>query len=357
VVRYEEPGRYEVSLTAANVSGSRTLSRQEVVVIRERPAAELTSSQSQVCLGEEVVLSAAGEGPFQWFLGEVTPEPSSNQVRLQPEGDATYRIETRPNAYGCVGQAEVSVRVGQQGRSLQVSPPRTVVCLGEEVKLEATGAQSYRWRPARTLSSDRGGLVYARPTETTIYTVMGLSPGCTTRQEITVEVQAPPRDFQVRSDRTLLCPGEEARLEAYGAASFSWSPATGLSRSEGAQVVARPTRSTTYQVTAQDVNGCTATKEIEVRTETRPDVIIRASQTLLCPGEEVLLNANGANQFAWLPASGLTPSGAEARVVPESTTQYAVVGRNSAGCVDTATIDIQVRDIEQIGRASCRERV
>lgn len=56
-----------------------------------------------------------------------------------------------------------------------------------------------------------------------------------------------------------LCPGGTATINASGADTYAWSPATGLNANTGSTVIASPTAATTYVVTGTDVNGCVNT--------------------------------------------------------------------------------------------------
>ena len=356
VISYPKPGTYPVSLTVIGPGGTQRTTREDFVVVNNVPQVRLDATKKNLCLGEEVTLTASGQGPFFWDLAEETVTPSGDQVTFEPSGDATYRISTPQNTFGCVGTAEVSVRVGQ-GRNLQVDPPQTLICLGESVKLQATGAQQYQWSPANTLDNASSGLVYAKPSRTTTYTVMGLSPGCTTEQKVTITVESPPSDFMVSADLTQLCSGEKATLRASGAATFRWAPVGSLNRPEGSTVVALPRRDTRYTVTALSENGCEATKEIDIRVGTKPDMVLRANQTRICPGDEVLLAASGANRIQWQSHPTLSPQGSSARAFPTENTRFTVYGSSIDGCLDTAFIDIVVTKGEPLELVASRETV
>lgn len=356
-VQYSQPGVYPVTLTVSGPGGSRSVTRKSLIQVNPLPQVALDASKQDLCLGEEVTLIATGQGPFLWDLGEEVPPPLTNQVTFEPTGDATYRITTPANQFGCVGQAEISLRVGQ-GRSLKVDPPQTVICQGESVKLQATGAQQYQWSPAQGLSTTSSGLVYASPARSTTYTVMGISPGCTTRREVRVAVEQGPVDFEVSADQPQLCVGAKTTLNASGAASFRWAPVSSLNRSDGGTVVALPRTTTRYTVTAISENGCEARKEIEVQVGSKPKLELRASQTRVCPGEEVYLSANGASSYQWRPHPTLLVTGsAEARANPVEETRYMVVGSSLGGCTDTAFVDIAVIQGEPIEAVASRESV
>lgn len=56
--------------------------------------------------------------------------------------------------------------------------------------------------------------------------------------------------------------GDSSQITATGAASYSWSPTTGLRPDTGAVIWAKPSVTTTYTVTGTSTGGCTSTKDI-----------------------------------------------------------------------------------------------
>lgn len=63
---------------------------------------------------------------------------------------------------------------------------------------------------------------------------------------------------------TSICSGGSATVNATGATSYAWTPATALDNTTTATVVANPTSATTYTVTGTDGNGCTNTAQVAV---------------------------------------------------------------------------------------------
>ncbi|RCH56409.1 hypothetical protein DJ568_00685 [Mucilaginibacter hurinus] len=63
------------------------------------------------------------------------------------------------------------------------------------------------------------------------------------------------------SPNVSICPGGSTTLTATGSASYTWSPATGLSATTGASVVASPSATTTYTVT---YGSCSPPKQVTV---------------------------------------------------------------------------------------------
>ncbi len=76
--------------------------------------------------------------------------------------------------------------------------------------------------------------------------------------DITTRISTPsPQALLVLPSVATITPGGSTRLAASGAASsYAWSPATGLNTTSGSTVVASPTHTTTYTVTALGQTGC-----------------------------------------------------------------------------------------------------
>jgi len=76
--------------------------------------------------------------------------------------------------------------------------------------------------------------------------------------------------FTVTPATSTICLGTSTILTASGAASYSWSPATGLSSATGASVTANPRTTTTYTVTATYANGTVSTATATVKVNSIP---------------------------------------------------------------------------------------
>ncbi|TDX83007.1 T9SS type A sorting domain-containing protein [Epilithonimonas xixisoli] len=95
----------------------------------------------------------------------------------------------------------------------------------------------------------------------------------------TVKIQPTPDPITITSSVTLpICSGSSTTLTASSATAYSytWSPATGLSSTTGASVVASPTATTTYTVTGNS-GLVTTTQNITVTVNPAPTDIILTS--------------------------------------------------------------------------------
>ncbi len=86
---------------------------------------------------------------------------------------------------------------------------------------------------------------------------------------------------------------------------------------------------------------------INVQILPSPNVSITSSDTVICPGDSVMLTATGAQFYNWNPV--ITPN---TYFVPASTTTYSVTGTNSNGCSATVSLTISVSCVGIAGPTS-----
>jgi hypothetical protein len=124
-----------------------------------------------------------------------------------------------------------------------------------------------------------------------------------------------------------VCHGQQVPLQASGATTYNWSPATDLSDPTIANPIATPQTTTTYNLTATNAQGCmgNAAVTITVKTHIIPPAGITPADTTVCYGDTIKLTAFGGDQYAWLSASR-QPLGADSSftIIVDSTTQYQV---------------------------------
>lgn len=83
-----------------------------------------------------------------------------------------------------------------------------------------------------------------------------------------------------------ICNGDSITLTASGGSAYSWSPSTGLSATNTAQVVASPTTTTTYTVT-DTANPCAVPTTITITVNDLPASPTAPATQLFCPGATV----------------------------------------------------------------------
>ena len=137
-------------------------------------------------------------------------------------------------------------------------------CVGIDTTL------SYTWSPAGSLSNPNIYNPVASPTTTTSYIVVASGGGCSSTDTITIYTTT--LDVAANANTPLICSGDTAQLDVtanIGGASFSWSPAAGLSCTNCPAPLASPPSTTMYYVTATS-GSCTDVDSILITVGTGP---------------------------------------------------------------------------------------
>ena len=215
----------------------------------------------------------------------------------------------------------------------------TLLCKGDSVRLNATGAITYSWLPAASLSNASLPNPMATPIGSTQYIVSGTNVrGCIAKDTVVITIDTPL--IKTVND-TLLCKGDSILLSTTGGAVYSWTPAAGLSDATQPNPMAKPDSTTQYIVSGTDIYGCKAKDTVIISIDT-PFVKTR-SDTTLCKGDSVLLIATGGSVYAWTPAAGLSDTSLPNPMAkPAGSTQYIVSGTNHFGCTANDTVFITV---------------
>jgi len=102
----------------------------------------------------------------------------------------------------------------------------------------------------------------------------------------------------------------------------------------------------TVTLTVGDGNSTdTETKTAYIHVNPLPSVTVDASQTQICPGQQVTLTAFGASSYTWDNGLG---NGNPVQVTPASTTTYNVTGTDNNGCSNSASVTVEVSNIIQV---------
>ncbi|MGQ3013779.1 MAG: T9SS type A sorting domain-containing protein [Flavobacteriales bacterium] len=157
--------------------------------------------------------------------------------------------------------------------------------------------------------------------------------------QVSVVVEANPV-LSVNTSASSVCPGTPVVLSASGAASYTWQPGN----LTGNSVVVTPSATTIYTVNGTNAAGCSSSANITVNVTTAIPIQISASDTVICPGDIVTLQAGGAGNYVWMPGN-LT--GNSIVVNPTTNTTYTVSGSN-AGCTGTASLALVVQSMPAV---------
>lgn len=218
-----------------------------------------------------------------------------------------------------------------------IAGPDTSICNAGPVTLHATGATSYTWSPAVSLSCATCANPVATVAATTKYIIAGATGGCTDTDTITIAVDtiaihisAPPK----------ICTGEAANITASGAIKYRWTPATGLSCNSCADPVVTINTSTQYFVTGYDAANCPATDSITIAVVPLPAISATQDPNTRCQYNNMKLIATGGSSYYWSPGQYLDDSTSSHPTLHNisSLVTLHLTGIDTNGCKNSDTI-------------------
>ena len=136
------------------------------------PQPQFVLSQTQICQGEVVTMSATSVPPassWQWVVQGAEPDTVIGQMAcfLFPAA-GTYAVQlTAGNQSGQATTTQTSAVTVSALPSVQIVSDSNIVCLGDSLLLSVNGSASYTWQSDGTLSSLTGSAVH----------MLGVSPG------------------------------------------------------------------------------------------------------------------------------------------------------------------------------------
>lgn len=319
-----------------------TVKRDSVIITVEDPVIK-TVRDTTICEGANVQLDAtAGFASYTWLPATgLSDQKIVNPIAI-PVVTTNYTV-TGKTVNGCDASDAVKITVNKAPDFITNND--TLLCGAGQVQLSATGdAVSYTWSPGMNLSDSTVSNPLAEVLSATQFVVTGESVNNCFKSDTVKVLVGIPVDIKARSD-TSICKGAGLQLYAVGdAATFSWSPSSGLSDPSIESPVAQPLSTTEYVITASNPDGCTDKDTVLVTVKPLPVVSI-TNDTLVCPKVKVQLNASGGSSYSWTPSATLSdPFVANPIAAPDKNTTYAVeVSDIASGCTNIDSVAITLR--------------
>jgi len=339
---YETVGEFSVRQIVLRVFNTDTLRDTAYGRVTVVPPPDADAGRDTViCLGDSVQLHGSGGVEYAWSPQVGLSCSDCADPIASPTTTTTYHVWTA-NEHGCWAVDSVTVTVSRLS-GVDAGESKTI-CPGDSVKLSATGGASYEWRPAEGLSCSDCADPVARPGVTTVYTVIVRNEsGCSGGDSVTVTVA--PRPIALVTRDTAVCLGDSVLLKAEGGVTYRWSPSVGLSCTDCAEPIARPTTTTLYRVIVANAEGCLDTGSVTVTVASLPVATI-APVGDLCLGDSVRLIAGGGGTYEWEPSEDLSCLDCfDPVATPTTTTTYRVKVSLGSGCWDTASVTVTVNPV------------
>ena len=313
-IQVQSSGTFSVIATDAN--GCKDTSATYTTQVFPNPIGQIQNlGPTSFCSGDSVQLLAFGGPNILWSNGAINDTITVNQ--------SGFFQATVTDTNGCSGfSPSVQVTVHPLPNvQISASGP-TSFCQGSSVQLNATGGSTYLWSTGQTGSS-------ISVSGSGTYTALATSnQGCQdSSNAISVTVNPLPTVSIQAQGPLAFCPGQSVNLSAQGAQSYSWS--NGLT-GNAIQV----TQAGNFSAIGTDSLGCqSSSNALTTGFHPVPTAQIQVQGSLqFCPGDSVVLLAQGGDTYLW--NNGST---AAQQVALQSGT-YSVIANNSFGCSDTSTV-------------------
>ncbi|RZK47439.1 MAG: gliding motility-associated C-terminal domain-containing protein, partial [Pedobacter sp.] len=221
-----------------------------------------------------------------------------------------------------------------------VCEPATVDLTATSVTAGSTAGLTYSY-----YSDAAGTIAIAAPSAINasgVYYIRGALPGGCETSVLPVLVVVNDQPVLTAGNDTIVCRYDSLTLFASSAGNtIAW-----LNQPAGDDIVVRPGASTQYIVTATSPLGCVARDTVNV--QVRSFSVTLAADKMNAPiGSTVLLTTLSAQSYsviAWMPLQYLPnqTSPTQSYVMSDSAKLFTVVARSTEGCLDTASVMIQV---------------
>lgn len=151
-----------------------------------------------LCSGNSVLFSnLSGNQPQNYLWTFVGGSPSSSteaNPTITYNSPGVYEVSLlASNAFGEDTEVKTNYITVESSPAIGVSANPTEICKGTPTTLTGFGALTYEWSPVIAISSNNGEIITANPSQTTTYTLTGISAaGCQSSTTITLVVNDLP---------------------------------------------------------------------------------------------------------------------------------------------------------------------
>lgn len=361
----DAPGTY--TITVQNLVNL-CQANSSVTVLEDLVPPPITAGAQQTLTCTTMSLNLQGTNGALGLFSYIWSTPNGNIVSgsntLNPIIDEIgyYELEATSNQNGCTSVVGVNVISNTVNPVSAIAQPNALTCVVDEVTLNAggssTGEMAYVWTTAGgniVNQTDSSAIVVNEPGPYTLQVTDNVN-GCTS--SVTVIV---PEDIQnptaiAVADSSITCMITAFNLDGTGSSNngnffYQWTTTNGNILSGANSLSPKITAGGVYNllVTNND-NGCTATDQVIVNTDTQdPVVAIATPGAIGCTQLSVVLNGSGSSGgpnfgYLWTTVDGNIVSGINTNAATVSSAgEYMLsIVNNTNGC--SASESVQVDD-------------
>lgn len=318
---FGEDGIYDVRLRATGTNGMMDLALVQVVLCNSM-VTSISTTDDEICVGDDVTITATGGDQYLWNTGETT-----STLVTDPSQDFEYEV-TITASNGCYATEAVYIYVDEAPEVEIVSSAiGDAICIGQSVDLSVDPFGEYIWS-----TGDTDNEINVTPTSSTTYSVtVTNNDGCSGTAEILIEAFPQPLANIIVTD-SQICSGDSVTLTASGGTTYLWS-----NGQSSAQILVAPDTTTAYAVTAFIGAGCEDDASTAITVWPQATASITAP-TQVCQGDTAILIGSGNGTWIW--STGDTTS--QIQQVIQTDTAYSVTVTTANGCTTDVASSISV---------------
>ncbi|MBL7910815.1 MAG: T9SS type A sorting domain-containing protein [Bacteroidia bacterium] len=164
--------------TLTGTTGGCSSSKTATANVTTTPTITVANAVQSICTGSTVAFTVTGATSYNWSNGG----GSASTATYAPTGTTVYTVTGTTGSCSNVKTATVNLLPLP---TINATPNNSVICQGQSVILNATGATTYSWMPGNL----NGTSVTYTPAATAVYTVTGSDAnGCKNTANVTVNV-------------------------------------------------------------------------------------------------------------------------------------------------------------------------
>lgn len=303
-----------------------------VVTVMPIPVVTI-AGDTGMCIGQEYPLVASGATTYSWSPSTYLNTTTGASVLTRPNNSISYTV-TGSNGT-CSSTNSIKITTGAGVPNFQVTGKK-IVCSGASTILTASDANSYLWSPANIVSNPYAKSVQISPSGPVTLKVIGSSFGCKDSVIINLSVENNPLVSVSTSNPTSICEGEKVTISAAGSKVYSISPTYNYTKIDSSTFQVFPASSTTYTILGSSINGCSGKDSLPITVHPKPKLLVTPKITTLYRGQQVTINATGADSFSWTPDKYiLNNSNTSSSLVskPDSDIVYYLKAKSQFGCI------------------------
>lgn len=271
----DEPGTTTYTVIGTDLTTGCVNTASIDVTVNSLPSVSATVSETDICLGESIILTGSGADSYTWEGGIEDGAPYTPESA----GTFTYTV-TGTSAEGCSATASVEVTVTECEDVIADFSFDNNICLGDCITITDNSLGTivaYEWEfgpdasPATSTEANPTVCFPLAGTYDISLTITNIN-GTTSSSTQTLTVNGIPV-VNAELD-TIIDVGGQADLIASGdeGALYSWSPDYNVDCPDCAITWASPQDSTTYTVTLVDENGCQNQASVTVWVNYAPNI-------------------------------------------------------------------------------------